>query len=126
MYRLDNSTTTYTPVRYRHSTTVAPTPKPKRIRIRITAIVIFVTTAITLGALQSIAQQPALAQSVEWTVRYHATAGDTLWEIAQTVPGYEQHDIRELVHIIKQYNNMNTSSIYVGQGITLPTTWEVQ
>ncbi|MNQ33156.1 Cell division suppressor protein YneA [compost metagenome] len=124
MYRLDNSTTTYTPARYRHRTTVAPTPKPKRIRI--TAIVIFITTAISLGALQSIAQQPALAQSVEWTVRYHATAGDTLWEIAQTVPGYEQHDMRELVHIIKQHNNMNTSAVYVGQGITLPTTWEVQ
>ncbi len=45
-------------------------------------------------------------------------AGETLWEIA------EEHcingDIRKYIYQVKLINEMQTSSIYIGQGLLLP------
>lgn len=50
--------------------------------------------------------------------------GDTLWGIAeeqQLYNGYcEDKDIREIINLIKQTNDMKTSELVIGQKIAVP------
>ncbi len=48
-------------------------------------------------------------------------AGDTLWDIASKNNFYEE-DVRAVVYRIKQYNNLDDSTVYVGQTIAIPSS----
>jgi len=47
------------------------------------------------------------------------TSGDTLWDIVSETYG-SNSDIRKIVSIIKNANDMNSSELYVGQVLLLP------
>ena len=52
-------------------------------------------------------------------IRVSVVPGDTLWKIAaENNP--DKRDVRELVHEIKKYNNLRTSTIHVGDEIFIP------
>lgn len=50
--------------------------------------------------------------------------GDTLWNIAEEQQLYNSYcdnkDIREIIELIKQTNNMKTSELIIGQKILVP------
>lgn len=46
-------------------------------------------------------------------------SGDTLWEIASFYSN-NNHDVREVIHIIKGLNDTDLSTIYPGQMIFVP------
>lgn len=48
-------------------------------------------------------------------------AGDTLWDIASKNNFYEE-DVRAVVYRIKQYNNLDDSTVYIGQTIAIPSS----
>ena len=48
-------------------------------------------------------------------------AGDTLWDIATKNNFYEE-DVRAVVYRIKQYNNLDDSTLYIGQTIAIPSS----
>lgn len=48
-------------------------------------------------------------------------AGDTLWDIASKNNFYDE-DVRAVVYRIKQYNNLDDSTVYVGQTIAIPSS----
>ncbi len=63
---------------------------------------------------------------VETTYRtVHVSAGETLWEISRIEHAnngyYEEYDIREIVRDIKQINNLNSSNLYEGQELIIPS-----
>jgi LysM repeat protein len=53
------------------------------------------------------------------TVVYVVQKGDTLWSIAKET-GFENLDIREIVHRIKQLNNLDSSTISPGDVLIIP------
>ncbi len=46
--------------------------------------------------------------------------GDSLWNIAQSIPGSEHVDLRKVVHEIKKLNGLTTSSLSPGQVLIIP------
>lgn len=57
--------------------------------------------------------------------KIYVSSGDTLWNIAQeqksTNQYFEDKDIRTIVDEIKYTNNLNTSSLNIGQELNIPT-----
>ncbi|MBQ3408091.1 MAG: LysM peptidoglycan-binding domain-containing protein [Clostridia bacterium] len=57
-------------------------------------------------------------------------SGDTLWSIAQYEKNennyYKDTDIREIVHDIKEINNLKSSNLNVNQSLKIPTNTIVQ
>lgn len=57
--------------------------------------------------------------------KIYVSSGDTLWNIAQeqksTNQYFEDKDIRTIVDEIKYTNNLDTSSLKVGQELNIPT-----
>jgi len=52
-------------------------------------------------------------------IKFTVSTGDTLWDIAKEY-GSSNMDIREIIYIICEKNNLNSSSIYPGQEILIP------
>lgn len=56
---------------------------------------------------------------------FHVSSGETLWEIAKIESAnnsyYEDKDIRYIVKDIKNINNMNSSNLYEGQELMIPS-----
>jgi len=53
------------------------------------------------------------------TADYQVRSGDTLWAIATTVAGDD--DVRDVVWQIKHLNGLDSSVIYPGQVLVVPT-----
>ena len=57
--------------------------------------------------------------------KIYVSSGDTLWNIAQeqksTNQYFEDKDIRTIIDEIKYTNNLNTSSLNIGQELNIPT-----
>ncbi len=49
---------------------------------------------------------------------YTVAAGDTLWEIAARYAG--EHDVREMILVIKKANNLESVTIQPGQSLFIP------
>ncbi len=50
--------------------------------------------------------------------KYTVASGDTLWTIAENIGG--NFKIRDVIHVIRNKNNIQGSTIYVGQIIEIP------
>lgn len=57
-------------------------------------------------------------ENIEYT-EIHVGKGDTLWTIAENLKNdnlyYKNKDTREIVHEIKNINNLTSSNIYINQ-----------
>jgi LysM repeat protein len=53
-------------------------------------------------------------------VAYRVQGGDTLWAIAGTVTSPDE-DVRNVIGVIKDLNQLETSSLYEGQVLLLPS-----
>lgn len=88
----------------------------------INEIVIVVVSAIVLFALMFIILTTVFQQdthSIADTETYMVQDGDTLWGIAKLSNGYNQMDIREIIHDIKELSNC-TTDIRRGDIILIP------
>lgn len=56
-------------------------------------------------------------------ISYHVSKGETLWSIAED-QNYDNKDIREIVHAIRNDNNGIDGNLSIGQEIKLRTIYE--
>lgn len=52
-------------------------------------------------------------------VKVEISSGDTLWDIA-TAYNYYDEDVREVVYRIKTYNQLESTTLFVGQSVLIP------
>lgn len=58
-------------------------------------------------------------ESTQEIEHYWVKKGDTLWDIAKEFSP-EGYDIRKMIYIIREQNNMNTGMVYEGVKIEIP------
>ena len=73
---------------------------------------------IAFSALFSNMMHLNLAKSCDNIVEYTVASGDTLWSIAEKYS--KNTDIRQYIYDLKKLNDMEQSSLYVGQNIKIP------
>lgn len=98
--------------------------KAKRYRIRSkTRFFMFLTITLALLAIIVVSIVSSTgAYSIESTYEtehYWVKEGDTLWDIAKEFSP-EGYDIRKMIYVIKEQNNMDTSMIYEGSKLEIP------
>lgn len=88
----------------------------RRARTLAVLFVLLVAALVLVLFPRSVHTQPpgALTAGVEYTV----APGDTLWEIAARHAG--QKDVRELIYLIEQANELKSSAIQPGQVLFIP------
>ena len=83
-------------------------------------MLMLVITVITITAGNFIlGGNDANGQTQQKYVSVEVSAGDTLWDIADTYLG-EEMDTRQAVHIIRTANDMDTGLVKPGQMIRIP------
>lgn len=79
--------------------------------------IIFVLSLVCATSTFSHKETEYISLSVE--------SGDTLWSIAEKLQTYNDYyldkDIRYIISDIKSINNLESSNIYVGQELMIPT-----
>lgn len=104
-----------------------PAAAPTAVRPRLTrrgrlaillVLAVLLFTAFSLGraASQASSEPVPTAQLAQTTVQ----PGDTLWAVARRIA--PQHDPREVVHQIRELNDLGTSQLQAGQQLLLPTS----
>lgn len=87
--------------------------------VRSVSIILLVIFALSIVCAKSTLSH----KEVEYTKLY-VSSGDTLWSIATDLKNsndyYKNKDIREIIYNIKTINNMESSSLYVNQELTIP------
>ena len=96
--------------------------RKRKTNLKLKNIVLLVLTII---AINSIFFNNNSYSKVEVKYKTEYTSfGDTLWSIAERESKnnkyYQEKDIREIVYNLKQVNNLQTSSLSVGQEIKIP------
>lgn len=92
----------------------------KRSITMIFCVIVFLATIIGIMFMFVDALTPEFP-SVESWYRYKVKDGDTLWDITPLVDGY---DIRDLINVVKEHNNLSNSGLTAGDVIELPV-WGV-
>jgi nucleoid-associated protein YgaU len=83
-------------------------------------MLMLVITVITVAAGNFILSgNNANGQTHQKYISVEVSAGDTLWDIADTYLG-EEMDTRQAVHIIRTANDMDTGLVTPGQMIRIP------
>ena len=83
-------------------------------------MLMLVITVITVAAGNLIlGGNDANGQTRQKYISVEVSAGDTLWDIADTYLG-EEMDTRQAVHIIRTVNDMDTGLVTPGQMIRIP------
>ena len=84
----------------------------------VTTICIILFIVIVFGIIYGFvdAMNPKLPEVESW-YKYKVQSEDTLWNIVPDINGY---DMRILIKVVKDYNNMTSSNIDTGDVIELP------
>lgn len=88
----------------------------KRSITNIICIVIFLVILFGIVMMFMNALNPKLPEVDSW-YKYKIKSGDTLWSITPDNDGY---DMRVLIKVVKDYNNLTSSNIEEGDVIELP------
>lgn len=78
-----------------------------------------VATAVAVAFL-SLFMTSVQAEQPVTTVAYTVGQGDTLWSIAESITA-EGEDVREVLVVVRDLNDMDGSTIHPGQVLRLPT-----
>ncbi|MFD2117770.1 LysM peptidoglycan-binding domain-containing protein [Paenibacillus yanchengensis] len=84
------------------------------INIIVLTLFLSISVLVTINASDQYSDQPQVGEYVVF-----ATAGDTLWSIAQQY-GPNNKDVRQLIHKIKDRNLLTSSEILIGQRLIIP------
>lgn len=91
---------------------------PARVVVLLTSIVVTLVLLLAISVSADADDSPTV---VAGSVTYVVQGGDTLWDIAvvHTAPG---DDVRDLIHDIREINDLDTSMIIVGQVLEIPVS----
>lgn len=94
--------------------------KKKTVIVNKRRFVTFLTIMLmfTCCGFSSVRKHTTSADSTNY-ILIHVQPGDTLWSIARS-NSYGNKNTRSLVHEIKKYNNLKSSTIYVGDELVIP------
>ena len=95
-------------------------------KLNIRKVVLFIMIIILLVIFLTIMLGGKTSSHVEKTLKTVCVSyGETLWEIARIElknnEYYAKHDIRYIVKDIKQLNNLDSSELYPGQELLIPS-----
>ena len=90
-----------------------------RRRVQITLGIIFLISVFIFSLYMGRSNVQALCHWDE-PQEVMVIQGDSLWSIAQSIPGSEHVDLRKVVHEIKKLNGLKTSSLSPGQVLIIP------
>ncbi len=90
-----------------------------RRRIQITLCVVFLLSVFVFSCY---ADKADVRASCNWTepTEFLVIPGDTLWSIAETIPGSENVDLRKVIYEIKKLNGITSSKLIPGQILMVP------
>ena len=88
--------------------------KSKTNSVLFTIIFVLLIFAIIVGFV--IALRPDYPDVEQW-YSYKVRSGDTLWDI---VPHKDGYDIRDLIQVVREYNELTSSGLEEGDVIELP------
>lgn len=91
----------------------------KRFTLFCMTLVLSVISAAVVATNAYTSTSVALANERVSTITVYVRSGDTLWDIAKA-NNPRKIDVRDLIYEIKEYNNMKTSNIQVGDEIVVP------
>ena len=112
--------------------TATPLHRTVRPALRLTArgrraLAALLLAPVALGLGAGLAQLPAAfagdpataaAGEREMFEMRSVAAGETLWQIAESIAG--DRDVRDVVHEIMRLNNLDTAALQAGQRLALP------
>ena len=75
---------------------------------------IIIVLGMIIGFVKAL--NPSVPEVDSW-YKYKVHPGDTLWDV---VPEKDGYDIRVLINVVKEYNNLNSSGLIAGDVIELP------
>lgn len=98
----------------------------EKAKLNIKKVILFVMIIILLSICLIIMLGGRTSSYVEKTLKtVYVSHGETLWEIARIESKnneyYAKHDIRYILKDIKQLNNLNSSNLYPGQELLIPS-----
>ena len=79
-------------------------------------VIIFILLIISMIIGFVITLQPKYPEVEQWQT-YKVRSGDTLWDI---VPHKDGYDIRDLIQVVHEYNELTSSGLEEGDVIELP------
>ncbi len=86
---------------------------------RFFSFVLLATLLVNLLFVSVCLPRSTQADAVEKTQEIIVCAGDTMWSIAEEY-GSENEDVRNTVYKIKKLNDLNTTSLTIGQVLLVP------
>ena len=88
-------------------------------KIKIIMLMLVITVITVAAGNLILGGNDANGQTRQKYISVEVSAGDTLWDIADTYLG-EEMDTRQAVHIIRTVNDMDTGLVTPGQMIRIP------
>jgi len=88
-------------------------------KIKIVMLMLVITIITVAAGNFVLGGNNASGQTQQKYISVEVSAGDTLWDIADTYLG-EEMDTRQAVHIIRTANDMDTGLVKPGQMIRIP------